>query len=294
MGSEYGTRSCRGSCMWWRDPMPGSSVDSLVADLYQLGLRTGDTVMVHASLKAIGPVEGGADGVVRALDAAVGPGGTCLMVLGAEDPWAWVNDRPETERPALLADAEPFDAQTTPAQEDVGVLAEVFRKTPGTLVSNHPEGRFGARGRLAASLVTNVPWDDYFGPGSPLDRFTAAQGRVLRLGADLDTVTLLHFAEYLAEVPNKRRVRRYRRIAATHGPAIRSVDCLDDNQGIVDWPGEDYFAVILREFLATGRASRGRVGGAQSELIEAGELLTVAVRWMETHLMASSHDAGSS
>jgi hypothetical protein len=37
----------------------------------------------------------------------------------------------------------------------------------------------------------------------------------------------------------------------------RVVDCLDDEHGIVDWPGEDYFATILRDYLATSRAKQG-------------------------------------
>ena len=192
--------------------------EQLVADLHRLGVVQGDLVMVHASLRAIGPVDGGADGVVAALDAAVGAEGSVLMTIGARDDWAWVNEHPEHERAALLAGSVPFDATAAPADPDVGVLAEVFRTTPGTLVSDHPEGRFAGRGRRAAELVREVPWDDYYGPGSPLERLVELSGRVLRLGADIATVTLIHYAEYLAEVPAKRRVRRHRLVAAPQGP----------------------------------------------------------------------------
>lgn len=245
--------------------MPPLPLDTLVSDLHRLGVAPGDVVMVHASLKAIGPVEEGAAGVVQALDTAVGADGTLVMVLGAHNDWHWVNDRPEAEESALLAGAEPFDCQTTPAEEDVGVLAEVFRQAAGTQVSNHPEGRFGARGRLAADFVADVPWDDYYGPGSPLERLVKANGRVLRLGADMNTVTLIHYAEYLADVPSKRRVRRHRRVATPRGPEIRVVECLDDSHGIVDWAGEDYFSVILREYVAAHDLPHGLVGGARSE-----------------------------
>ena len=54
----------------------------LVDDLRRLGVQAGDVVMVHASLRAIGPVTGGADAVLDALEAAVGEDGTLLMVLG--------------------------------------------------------------------------------------------------------------------------------------------------------------------------------------------------------------------
>jgi len=270
-------------------------VDELVGDLRRLGVTVGDALMVHASLRRIGPVAGRADGVVDALEAAVGPDGTLMMTLGAQDDWAWVNERPEAERAALLADAVPFDVLATPASDEVGVLAEVFRRRPETRVSDNPEGRFGAAGRLATAFTSDTPWDDYYGPGSSLERFVAAGGRVLRLGADLDTVTVLHHAEYLAEVPGKRRVRRHRMVAPPGGgPAeLRVVECLDDESGIVDHPGEDYFATILKAYLATGRARAGRVGGAESELIDAADIVAFGRAWMTANLApaAEPHDA---
>jgi aminoglycoside N3'-acetyltransferase len=257
--------------------------DDLVADLRRLGVRKGDVVMVHASMRAIGPVDGAAAGVVAALDAAVGESGTLLMVPGARDDWAWVDDRPETERPALRADAPPFDALTTPSDPDVGVLAEVFRTALGALVSDHPDARFAARGRMAEHLVADPPWHDYYGAGSALERLVEAGGKVLRLGADPDTITLTHYAENVAAVRNKRRVRRYHRVLLDGEPEIRVVDTLDDSSGIVDYPG-DYFTEILDAYLATGRASVGSVGNAPSELIDAADYTRFAVDWMNANL----------
>jgi aminoglycoside N3'-acetyltransferase len=241
--------------------------------------------MVHASLRALGPVEGRAAGVVDALDRAVGEAGTVMMVLGARDDFSWVNERDENEREALLADAEPFDALRTPAQSDVGYLAEAFRTQAGTIVTDHPEGRFGARGARANELCENPPWHDYYGPGSPLARLCQAGGRVLRLGADIETVTLLHYAEYLAPLPNKRRVRRHRRVRRGDASAIVTIECLDDEHGIVPFAAGDYFGFLLRDYLATGNATTGTVGRARSELIDARSLVEFAVRWMAEHLV---------
>ena len=256
---------------------------AITEDLRALGLRAGDLVMVHASLRRLGPVEGRAEGVIEAILAAIAPGGTMLMVLGAKDDHAWVNERPEAEREALLADAEPFDAARTPALPDVGTLAEVFRRYPGSVVSDHPEGRFAAHGAQAHALLDEVPWDDYYGPGSPLERLTDG-GRILRLGADLETVTALHHAEYRCSVWPKRRAKRYRRIATPQGPQLRIVECLDDEHGIVDYAGDDYFADLLRDYLATGRGSRGTVGNARAELLDAGDVVAFGERWMDEHL----------
>lgn len=214
----------------------------------------------------------------------MGPDGGLLMTLGAADDWAWVNERPEGERATLLADATPFDALATLADPDVGHLAEAFRRASGTQVSDNPEGRFGARGGLAGTLLRDAPWDDYYGPGSPLERLCGLGGKVLRLGADPDTVTLLHYAEYLAPVANKRREVRHRRVLGPDGPAIRTVSCLNDSTGIVRWTGVDYFQLILEAYLAEGRGARGQVGGAASELLDARDLVAFGAAWMGRHL----------
>ena len=266
--------------------MTARSAASISDDLRRLGVGAGDTVMIHASLRAVGPVDGGALGLIAALDEAVGPDGTLLMMIGADDPWSWVNERPERERAAALADATPFDTATTPAEPDIGVLAEVFRTAPGTVVNDHPEGRFAARGARAAELIAGQPWDDYYGPGSPLQRLVDIGGSVLRLGSDLDTITLLHYAEYLVDLPAKRRVTRHRRIATADGPIIRTISCLDDSGGIVECPAdtEDYFATIARDALQAGLAQVGPVGDATAELLPGRVLVTFATAWMARHL----------
>ena len=108
----------------------------------------------------------------------------------------------------------------------------------------------------------------------------------LRLGADIETVTLLHYAEWRAPIENKKRVRRHRVVRVDDGePVIRVVDTLDDSNGIADYDGVDgdEFGVILNDYLQTGRATTGRVGGAQSELIDGRDLVTFAVDWIVAH-----------
>jgi aminoglycoside N3'-acetyltransferase len=263
--------------------------DDLLRDLVALGVRHGDLVMLHASLRALGlarsqGVAHGADLLFDALEAAVGEKGTLVMVLGTEYEWNWVSERPVEARADLLARAPAFDFHAAPALGEVGFAAESFRCRPGTRLSDNPSGRFAARGRRAAELLRDQPWNDYYGPGSPLDRLCAWGGRVLRLGANPDTVTALHYAEYLAALPDKRRTRWDYVIADEHGtPRHVWIECLDDAEGIARWDGDDYFAEILRAYLALGRHAEGRVGRAQSELLDAADLALFGARWMETH-----------
>ena len=261
----------------------------MLEDLRRLGVRPGDMLMVHASLRRIGLArtdfgEGGAELLLDSLEAAVGPEGTLLMILGSDYPQDWVNRRPVEERAALLAGTEPFDPRGASAMPEVGWLAETFRRRRGTLFSDNPSGRFGARGRAAAALLEGQPWHDYYGPRSPLDKLCAQGGRILRLGANPDTVTALHLAEYLADLPAKRRTRWDYLLAAEDGARHVWIDCLDDSDGIAAWDGEDYFAVILDAYLQTGRARIGRVGNAPSELIDAADIVRFGARWMEENL----------
>ncbi|HWT13994.1 MAG TPA: AAC(3) family N-acetyltransferase [Allosphingosinicella sp.] len=270
----------------------------LLEDLRRLGVRPGDVVMVHASLRRLGLSrslfgDGGAELLLRALDAAVGPGGTLLMVLGTEYPQDWVNQKPAAERAALLAGTEPFDYRSAPAIGEVGWLAEAFRRRRGTIVSDNPSGRFGARGARAEALLSDQPWHDYYGPGSPLHKLCDMGGLILRLGANEDTVTALHYAEYLARLPDKRRTRWDYLLNGSDGPAHAWIECLDDFSGIADWGGEDYFALILKTYLADGRGQQGLVGRARSELIDAADLVAFGAEWMEANLSGRPAAEGS-
>jgi aminoglycoside N3'-acetyltransferase len=255
-----------------------------------LGVRPGDLLMLHASLRKLGlgradVGEGGAETLLEALEAAVGPEGTLTMVFGTDYPMDWVYEHPPEARPALLAGSPAFDYRNAPILGEVGWLAETFRRRPGTVVSDNPSGRFGAHGRLAAALMADQPWHDYYGPGSPLDKLCRWGGRILRMGANPDTVTALHHAEYLAEIPDKKRVRWDYVIAGADGaPEHVWIDCLDDLDGIIDYEGEDYFAQILDAYRPLARHREGLVGKAESELIGAADYVAFGARWMEANL----------
>jgi aminoglycoside N3'-acetyltransferase len=235
---------------------------TLLRQLKALGVGSHTPLMVHASLRNVGPIVGGADALLDCLLETLGPNGTLLMVLGADAE-------------------ESFDPLTTEAEEDMGVLAEIFRQRNGTKVNDHAAARYGAYGPRATELLEPIPLHDYHGPGSVLEKFTEMGGAVLRLGANIDTVTLTHWAEYLAKVPNKRRVR-LRYVRADSGE--QWIESLDDTYGIAEWEGGDYFSQILLDFLAAGVARTGPIGNCTAELFEAKPFVKFAVEWLETNL----------
>ena len=59
--------------------VPPYSCSDLTQDLRRLQVGEGDILFVHSSFKALGPVTDGAQSVIEALEAAIGPEGLLLM-----------------------------------------------------------------------------------------------------------------------------------------------------------------------------------------------------------------------
>jgi len=242
------------------------------------------TVMVHASVRAIAPVHGGPDEIHLAIEETLGPEGTLMMYVGCPDGFDDIGGgrlSPEEER-AILQNSPIFDPRTARANRAHGVLAEFFRSYPGTIVSDHVGARMAARGAAAETLLADQPWHYGYGLGSPLEKLCRAGGKLLLLGSDRDQVTLLHYAEHVADIPGKR-------IARYLAPLLRDgkrawVPCEEfdtSSQGVHrSWP-ERFFADITEDFIArhkdTDFCGLGRVGKADSVLIDAARLIAHAL-----------------
>jgi aminoglycoside 3-N-acetyltransferase len=112
---------------------------SLAAELGELGLHDGMTVLVHSSLSALGWVAGGAHAVILALCDAVGPTGTIMMPTHSaqlSDPVEWrAPPVPVSWWPVIHAEMPAFDTDLTPTR-NMGVVPETFRKHPAALRSS--------------------------------------------------------------------------------------------------------------------------------------------------------------
>ncbi|MGW3019656.1 aminoglycoside 3-N-acetyltransferase [Streptomyces longwoodensis] len=259
-------------------------------DLAALGLGDGDVVMFHTRMSAIGYVAGGPQTVIGALQDVVGTRGTLMVTCGWNDapPYDFVT-WPQDWQDALRAEHPAYDPALSEADHNNGRLPEALRRRPGAVRSRHPDVSFAALGAAAAELMADHPWDDPHGPDSPLARLTAHGGRVLLLGAPLDTMTLLHHAEALAEAPGKRFVE-YEQPLLVRGERVwRRFHDIDSEDGAFDYTavvpeGAEPFDVIARDMLAAGIGRRGSVGAADSHLFEAADVVDFATAWIEDRL----------
>lgn len=126
--------------------------DEIIQKLKEIGLKNGDTVMVHTSLGKMGYVCGGAQAVIEALMEVVGDSGTIMMPtqswknLDPETGVHWEADQKDWQ---LIRDNWPtYDKNLTPTNT-MGAVAEMFRQVPGSVRSDHPARSVCAWGRYA-------------------------------------------------------------------------------------------------------------------------------------------------
>jgi aminoglycoside 3-N-acetyltransferase len=256
-----------------------------LADSFRrLGVSPGDTVMLHASVRAVGAVAGGPDQIHLSLKDALTPDGTLIMYASCPPYYDDVGRGhldAALER-EILEKLPPFDPGTARAARENGALVELLRTYPGSLVNPHV-ARFVVWGAGARTLMSPQPWDFAFGRGSLLERFVERDGKVLLLGCDHDTVTFLHYAEHIVDVPDKRIVTFQVPVAESGGRVWREMKEVDTSGAGAhpSWP-DRFFARLVDAYLSDTGNRGGRVGDAGSYLLDARGLLAFALRVMRT------------
>ena len=156
----------------------------MIQDLRALGVREGGVLMVHSSLRSLGPVAGGAETVIEALLGALGPRGTLLL--------------PALSYENVHAGNPHFDVRQTPSC--VGALAEYFRQRAATRRSIHPTHSVSGVGALADEILSGHENDHTpCGPNSPWHRLPHYDGQILFLGCGMRPNTSMHAVEELSE-----------------------------------------------------------------------------------------------
>lgn len=142
-----------------------------------------------------------------------------------------------------------------------GRLPEAARTWPGASHSPHPVDAFAAIGADAGWVVSGQSLDEGYGTASPLARLVERDGAVLLLGAPLESVTLLHYAEYLAAVEPKRWVEYEMPVRVEGNRVWRKIRELDCSLGAFAYDDlhldDDAFAAITRSALSAGIGRSG-------------------------------------
>ena len=148
----------------------------VILGLKNLGLKTGDVVLLHSSYVSLGDFEGTPQDVLDAFFDVVGPEGTIAV----------------------------------PAFGNLGVLTVLLRQHPNVVISSCPTGTVAAVGKDAEALCADH-WkaETAHGEGTPYDMLAKLNGYVCLLGADQDRNTSLHGVEARLELPYLKTTKEF-------------------------------------------------------------------------------------
>ena len=155
----------------------------------ELGLKPGDTVLIHSSFKSMGYVEGGAETVISGFLDLLGKDGTLVFPTLVQKDFThayetWYMDKPS----------------------DVGYLTNYFRKRDGSVRSDQATHSVAACGKNAVYLTethghTHKRFgcfgDTAFSADSPWEKMYQTDAKIIMLGVGVIYATMRHLAEYI-------------------------------------------------------------------------------------------------
>lgn len=262
--------------------------ESLAEDLRSLGVIPGQTLLVHASMRQIGWVSGGAAAVVAALRQVIGRDATLVVpttTADNSDTSRLYRARTASMTPDEITchrDAMPPFTLDRPSV-GMGRIAECVRTTPGAVRSEHPQTSFAALGPQAGMFMSDHRFDCHLGESSPLGRLYRAGAWVLLMGVGYEACTCFHLAEYRYRPSPPREI--YRCVIADE----------DDGRW---WSYEDVvlddrdFAALGAAFDQTEHVIRGHVGQAQCLLAPITAAVDFATEWLQQYRAAADAESG--
>jgi len=248
--------------------------ESLARDLEQLGVVSGDRLIVHTSMRSLGWVNGGAVAYIQALQDAIGNTGSIVMPTQSSDysdPAGWRHPPIPDEWIAEVKRTMPaYDPAVTPTWR-MGTVPELFRALPGVFRSNHPSGSFAAWGQDAEQIVADHGVQR-IGEESPVARLYDLDGRVLLVGVGYNRNTSFHFSEYRAG--KTRYVDELMPLVVdgvVEWTEVTEIEFMDD-QSLID---------LGTDFEASNVVVNGPVGSAESRLFGVRDCVDFGVQWLD-------------
>ena len=234
--------------------------DDITLGLVNLGLKTGDLLMVHSSLSSIGFVEGGAKTIVDCLLDVLGNEGTLVV--------------PTFTYPSAVTDSVDemwvFDPSST--NSGVGSITnEVIRRSSSRRSIHlwHSVSAIGPLSELIVSAGRSSAWDF----DSPMSWILSNGGSILLLGVPYQNLTAIHVWEVEFQVDYRRDYYIERRLRKPDGkiePLLSRVHSPKES-----YPGQD-FNRFGERLEGDNKVNKGSVGNAIARLFSAEDAYSLA------------------
>ncbi len=155
--------------------------------LREVGVTTGDSVMLHSSFAFSGFL-GSPKELADVFLKCIGSSGNLLMV---SLPYS-------SSTYEYLQKMKTFDVRKTPSH--MGLISESFRRREGVLRSFHPTHPVLALGPKAEWIIANHADCLYpCGPGSPFEKFSQLGGKIVFFNVPFTAMTLFHYLEHIVQ-----------------------------------------------------------------------------------------------
>ncbi len=235
--------------------------ESIKHDLRGLGLGEGDSLFVHSSMKSMGFVCGGPQAVIDTFLEVLGISGTLMVPT-----FTFTNFQPF------------FDLENTPSE--MGLITETLRQREDSIRSMHPRHSVSAIGQGAAELVQGHLSAGSLGVGSPLDKLSERGGYILLLGVGQNVNSIIHLAEFLADIPY---LYTWERPDFPHTARVKC-DGYEKEVTLAPSPGcSEGFGKMEPVLRNRGIIKDGKIGKARCQLMKARDIVDAAVELLTTN-----------
>lgn len=234
--------------------------EELKQQMKEMGIKPDDTVLIHTSLKAVGPVEGGAEGFIDAFCEYLDEG---LFVVPTHT-WATVS-----------RDNPVYDVRT--AEPCIGTVPKIAAKRADGIRSLHPTHSVWAHGRDAANYVQGE--ENAGSPGAPgfcWDKLAERGAKILLIGVKHDRDTFIHSVDEYAGVENRLGEPFEVTITDHDGQVLkrffRPHKCSRTNDV------SQFYVNFEKPLIELGAQSFGKLGNAEVRIVEAKKAREIITR----------------
>lgn len=235
--------------------------EQLKKQISEMGILPTDTVLIHTSMRAVGEVESGADGVIDAFVEYLSDG----LFLVPTHTWDSVYD----EQPV-------YDVRST--VPCIGALPRAAAFRQDGVRSLHPTHSLWACGKGAEDFIRNE--ENALSPCPPTfawDRLADLKAKILLIGVGNDKNTFIHSVDEVADIPDRLSEKPFEvtiidREGNVHRHPYRGHYC--SKSGDVS----RQFVNFEKPLTALGAQSFGRLGNAAVRIVDAALCKEIILR----------------
>jgi aminoglycoside 3-N-acetyltransferase len=241
--------------------------EKLVEGFRELGVEEGDTLLVHSSYKSFGPVDGGPQTVIRALEAALGSQGTLIMPTFNFD----------------FNKGVPWDVRSTPSK--MGVLTELVRTDPRAKRVFHPFYSFAIVGKHA-EMLGSLRYKSSYERNSVFGKLRDLDGKIMVIGLSYtNSMTFFHHIEQMEGVDYRFLKQFTGEVTDENGNTYTDTFEMlvrDIDKGVIT--EVDLMGELMEK---AGIVKVGKIGEADVKLMKANEVYEFTAREMkrDPHLL---------